>query len=121
MEPYQYQFVETHNRYLSAWKEALRTGNPGEVDAYTARHVRAEFGYAGVADPGLRELISAHRGAEHRCENRVIRPRNETEVVVFYERIMEREGKILAQYQLLQTWRQIEGEWRLIRELVEKL
>ena len=121
MESYQYQFVESHNRYLAAWKEALRTGNPGEVNAFAARNVRADFGYAGVTDSGLRELISAYKGTEHRCENRIIRPRNETEAVVFYERIFEREDKILAQFQLLQTWRQIEGDWRLIRELVEKL
>lgn len=114
IEPYQYQFVETHKRYLEAWGIALRTGEPRVVEAFIAENECA-------ATAELGSIISSYKGATHRTENRVIRPRNEREVVVFYERMMEREGQIVKQFQVLQTWSQMDDEWRVIRELVESL
>lgn len=126
------EFLKMHDECLMAWEESLKTGNISKLEEYPSESYFGLFGYAdldGVILPtdvteatnGLRQLVNALKGSQHVCSNRIVRSRNENEVVVSYERMIERQGQRSIKFLVIQTWKNISGKWRLSRELVENV
>ncbi|HWI65020.1 MAG TPA: hypothetical protein VNT75_24600 [Symbiobacteriaceae bacterium] len=125
------EFAAVHDQCLAAWETAFRSGDISGLAPYRAPSYQGFFGHAGVTavEPvdreeslqGVRLFSLALKGAVHRAEHRVIRMRSETEAVVTYERIIERDGAPIATFVVLQAWRKLGGAWQIFREASEHI
>lgn len=124
-------FAAVHDQCLAAWEKAFRSGDISDLEPFRAPSYQGFFGHAGVTAvesvdreeslQGVRLFSLALKGATHRAENRVIRMRSDSEAVVTYERVIEREGAPVATFVVLQAWRKMGGGWLLLREASEHI
>ncbi|HWI53054.1 MAG TPA: hypothetical protein VNT01_13020 [Symbiobacteriaceae bacterium] len=124
-------FATNHDRYLAAWETAFRLGDTTDLERFPAPSYQGFFGHAGVTmvEPvdreesiqGVRLFSRALRGASARAEGRTVRMRSETEAVVTFERIIEREGAPVAVYAVMQSWRKAGEAWLVVRETAEHI
>lgn len=120
-----------HDQCLAEWDHATRTGDVSGIARFAGEAFNGTSAYAGTdrAQPfdraegiaGLGQLLSTLKGTAHRAENRVVRLRNDEEAVVFYERIFERDSRVVLRFMVLQTWRLTGAKWCVVREAAELL
>lgn len=125
------EFLRVHDECLAAWGKAVATGDGAGVAGFTGETFHGTSAYAGMekagayeraeAVAGLSQLLGYVRGGVHRAENRLARMRGDKEAVVFYERIFERESRVLLRLMVIQTWRLTDFGWRVVREAIEQL
>jgi hypothetical protein len=123
--------MSVHDRSLQAWDQAFQTGDTTVVESFPAVNYEGFFALVGVerveavdraeAVLGIRRFAGAVHPATHTGLGRIIRMRSETEGVVFYERVIEKDGRSVARFLVLQTWRKISDTWQVAREVAEHL
>lgn len=123
------EFVAVHDDYVAAWEYAFRTRDASHVESFLGAAYHLYSGANAVEEPaffdltvareGLRKTLEAMPGAGVRVENRVLRLRGTAEVLAFYEKIVEHEGRVLAAI-VLEAWRKADKSWRLAREYIER-
>jgi hypothetical protein len=121
--------VSVHDRSLQAWDQAFQTGDTTLVESFPAVTYEGFFGHVDVerVEPvdraeavlGIRRFAGAVHPATHSTQGRIIRMRSETEGVVFYERVIEKDGRSMAKFLVLQSWRKISDTWQVVREVAE--
>lgn len=122
-------FTRHFEHEVELWDEAMRTGETGAIEAYIPAEITCYFARCGMdraeiidrkgVVSGMRQSVSALKGCRKRFENRLIRMRGETEAVIFFEQVIERDLQVLARLFTIETYRLTEGNWRCIREVVE--
>ena len=121
------EFTRMHDMYLSEWNKAMVSGDTSSVGKM-ANHYFVVFLRGGNEKPiifnreeaimGMQQSVKHFLGASKLFKNRVIRLRN---AVVFYEQLIEKDGKILSRLFTIENWQIINGEWSLIRETEEPI
>ncbi|QGM29235.1 hypothetical protein GI482_01960 [Bacillus sp. N3536] len=124
------QFTQVHDDFIQAWNVAMSTGKTEGLEIMTQNyyvtffngHVeRPEFFDRPEAVQGMRESVEALQGAKKRFEHRIIRQRDASRFVVFYEMIIEKNGQELTRFFTLEDWEEIKGQWLLTREITEHI
>lgn len=103
------EFLPVHDECLDACDKAFQSGDTVQLETYPSDGYFGVFGYANMdqiieptdrftATQGLRQFVGALKGARHLCSNRVVRARSEYEIVVSYERIIDRGEKVLMRF-----------------------
>jgi hypothetical protein len=70
---------------------------------------------------GMQQSVKELSGAIKKFNNRIIRLRDANNAVVFYELLIEKDGKVLARLYTIENWKIINGNWMLVREIVEQI
>lgn len=122
-------FCGLHDAYISDWDRAMETGDTDQLEPFYAQDYFVTFlGEPGAkpnienrasAMDGMRQSVAALRGAVKRFGGRIVRVRNASNVVVFYELIIERDGVALAHMFTIEDWRLFAHGWQIEREMVE--
>lgn len=121
--------TEAHDRCLQAWDQAFASGDTAAVEAFPAEAYEGFFGHGGgewvnpvlreEAVLGIRRFAGAVCPAVHKTTGRTIHPRSDHEAIVAYERQIEKDGRTIARFLVLQTWRRENGAWQVWREVAE--
>ena len=124
------QFTKVHDEFIQAWDIAMDTGVTDGLEimhlhyyvTFFNGHVeRPEFYDRPEALQGIKESIVALKGAKKRFEHRVIRQRDESRFVVFYEMIIEKDGQEITRFFTIEDWEERNGQWLLKREITEHI
>lgn len=124
------QFTKVHDDFIQAWEVAMITGNATDLEVMSQNyyvtffngHVeRPELFDRPEAIRGMIESVEAMQGASKRFEQRIIRRRDESRFVVFYEMIIEKNGQELTRFFTIEDWEEIKGQWLLTREITEHI
>lgn len=123
-------FTKMHDGFISDWNQAMDSGDTSSLERMTDDYFVAFFN--GVKDKpvifnrdeavsGMKESVNQLLGAEKKFENRVIRLKDHNHAVVFYELIIEKEGRVLARLFTIENWQLIDEKWMLVRETEEQV
>ena len=124
------EFTRMHDVYISAWNKAMMTGDTSSVermdDHYFVVFLRGKKEKPVIfnkedAITGMQQSVRHFLGAKKIFKNRVIRLRNPENAVVFYEQLIEKNGKILSRLFTIENWELINTEWKIIRETEEPI
>lgn len=121
-------FLAFHDEYLNVMERAYATGGTEAVlpmlgpdyHGYfgTRREDRASFYDLADAVEGIQQTAKAYPGVRSGCHGRYVRMPSETEAVVFYEKSMDF-GTRVGYALVMEVWRRLDGNWRLVRDTVE--
>lgn len=124
-------FIAVHDQCLRDWYQATKSGDIGDLSNYPSDDYQGFFGYKGISNvtptskeeavAGLKQLLAYVSGADHNSLNRQIKMRSEEEAVVSYERNITKQDKINMNFLILQTWRSVDGNWKIVREVAENI
>ncbi|MFD2045453.1 hypothetical protein ACFSTA_17355 [Ornithinibacillus salinisoli] len=122
------KFTIMHDQFTRNWNEAMNSGETCTLERMTENYYVAFF--RGVHDQptmfqreeavsGMKQSVHQLLGAKKKFENRVIRLRDDGNAVVFYEQVIEKEGKTLARLFTIENWLYTNGRWMIAREIEE--
>lgn len=124
------EFTRMHDMYILEWTKAMVSGDTSSVGRM-ADHYFVVFLRGGNEKPiifnreeaitGMQQSVKHFMGASKLFKNRVIRLRDSEKAVVFYEQLIEKDGKILSRLFTIENWQLINGEWSIIRETEEPI
>lgn len=99
-------FIQFHNNSQSQWEEVMKSGDASRFETDFLDTMKTFFFAKGQENPAIYELdeiiggmsqsVEALKGGAKRFENKVIRMRGEDETVVFFEQVIEFNGKEVA-------------------------
>lgn len=122
-------FAAFHDRMWELYAAALANCETAEMEAVMVEDHMCYFGLGGkdrfelcdrqACIDGLRQSFSKPSTARFRMEGRQMRLRGADEAVVAFEKVMEKDGKVLTRFFCIECYRLIDGQWRLFRETVE--
>jgi hypothetical protein len=122
-------FLPTHNTYLTAYSEAVVTGDCSILDPWLSPHYqlvtcdRASNQITilerDMAMLRVQNAILNVRGGFHRVGGRVMHPRAHYEMVVSFESQLGTRMQVQSSM-TTQTWRFEETRWWLVREMIER-
>lgn len=125
------QFSDFHEKLLGQWEEVMKTGDTTCFEKEMIEDYKVYFFKKGNDQPdiyelneikeGMRQSVSALKGGNKTFVNKVIRMRNDQEAAVFYEQIIEMDGRELARLFTIERWEFIEDKWVMTREIVEQV
>lgn len=119
---------DAHNAYLTAWHDALRTGDAASVQRFLAPAHHGWFATAAAdemafdrsaAIDGVQQSVAALRGSQMIIQRRAINPRGTHEAVVTYEKKLTNEREVIACALIVEAWYRHTHGWMLQRELTE--
>ena len=123
-------FTAVHDQFISDWGSAMQSGDTTMLERMTEDYYVAFF-YGASGKPmifsreeaisGMRESVQELLGARKRFDHRLIRMKGEDEAVVFYELVIEQDGKDMTRLFTVEYWIQVDGEWLLSRETNEQV
>ena len=119
-------FTRMHDRYIQDWNDAMASGDTSAVERMSEDYVVAFF--HGVKDKpvlfsraeavsGMQQSVHELLGAKKVFNHRVIRLKDESHAVVFYELCIEKEDQVLARLFTIEKWELIEGRWMVAGEI----
>lgn len=123
-------FTKMHDEYITAWNEAMESGDTSSLegmaeDYYVAFFIGAKEKPAifnkNEAVDGMQQSVHQLLGAKKKFENRVIRLRDAENAVVFYELLIEKDGKVLASLFTIEYWQLMNNQWMLAREIEQQI
>ncbi|WP_409271683.1 hypothetical protein V1499_19100 [Neobacillus sp. SCS-31] len=124
------EFTEVHDEFISAWNDAMSSGDTSEVNRMTDDYYVAFF-RSGIEKPiifskqeavnGMEQSVKHLLGANKRFENRVIRLKDNENAAVFYEQLIVKNEEVLARLFTIENWQLINGKWMIIRETEEQI
>lgn len=122
-------FVAFHDRMWALYAEAMATCRTEEMEAVMVEDHMCYFGLGGTdrfelcdrqaCINGLRQSFAKPSTARFSMEGRQVRLRGTNEAVVAFEKVMEKDGKVLTRFFCIECYRLIDGNWRLFRETLE--
>ena len=119
-----------HDEFIIEWNKAMISGDTSSLDRMTEDYYVSFF--KGINDKpimfnkqeaitGMKQSVTHFLGAEKKFENRVIRLRNNENVVVFYEQLIVKDENILARLFTIENWKFINKKWVVVRETEESI
>lgn len=123
-------FTSMHDEFIIEWNKAMISGDTSSLDRMTEDYYVSFF--KGINDKpimfnkqeaitGMKQSVTHFLGAEKKFENRVIRLRNNENVVVFYEQLIVKDENILARLFTIENWKFINKKWVVVRETEESI
>ena len=123
-------FTSMHDEFIIEWNKAMISGDTSSLDRMTEDYYVSFF--KGINDKpimfnkqeainGMKQSIRHFLGAEKKFENRVIRLKNNENVVVFYEQLIVKDENILARLFTIENWKFINMKWVVVRETEESI
>lgn len=124
-----HEFTAFHDQMLAEWKSAMETGSTVRLEEGISESYYVTFFTGGELYPtrydktaaiaGMRQSVEVLKGAVKKFEHRLIRARDENNVVVFYEQVIQKENSELARLFTIESWRRNDDTWEIVRETVE--
>lgn len=123
-------FTSMHDEFIIEWNKAMISGDTSSLDRMTEDYYVSFF--KGINDKpimfnkqeaitGMKQSVTHFLGAEKKFENRVIRLRDNENVVVFYEQLIVKDENILARLFTIENWKFINKKWVVVRETEESI
>lgn len=119
-------FTRSHDQFLEQWKHAMYTGETDGVDRmantyfvafFMNNQPRPDFFEYDEAMEGMRQSVKECVGFEKSFENRIIRMKNQTNAIVFYEQILKNGERELSRLFTTEEWELQGDQWLLTREV----
>ena len=120
-----------HDEFIIDWNKAMKTGDTSAAlermaeDYYVAffndSHEKPMLFNREEAIAGMRDSVHQLLGAQKKFNNRVIRLKNPENAAVTYELLIEKDEKVLARLFTIETWKLLNGKWKLVREVEEPI
>lgn len=128
-EPFELQlllFTAMHDRYIQDWNLAMATGDTSALERMSEDYYVAFFN--GVKDKpilfskqdavsGMQQSVNELLGAKKVFNHRVIRLKDDSHAVVFFELCIEKESQVLARLFTIEKWECIDGRWWIASEI----